>query len=129
MMLRITTIMLATTALILTGCRDREIATYQAPKDPAPALPGLPAGHPPTGEPAATADAGAMTGSVPTAEGADLLWSAPAHWAPKALGAMRKGSFSISGDAGATADLAITAFPGDTGGLFANVNRWRGQVG
>lgn len=42
---------------------------------------------------------------------------------------MRKGSYAINGENGTTADLAITAFPGDTGGLFANVNRWRGQVG
>ncbi len=41
---------------------------------------------------------------------------------------MRKGSFSIKGD-GVEADLSITAFPGATGGLEANLNRWRGQVG
>jgi len=29
---------------------------------------------------------------------------------------------------GADADLSITAFPGDTGGLLANLNRWRGQL-
>ena len=89
----------------------------------------LPPGHPPTGGIPAAPDPGAMTGTVPTAEGADLLWTAPAHWTAKALGAMRKGSYSVAGEAGAVADLAITAFPGDTGGLFANVNRWRGQVG
>jgi hypothetical protein len=145
MMLRITTIMLAAAALTLTGCRDREITAYRAPKDPAPAMPmpkagmantnDLPPGHPPVGTesaptgPAAASAPGAMTGTVPTAEGADLLWTAPANWTAKALGSMRKGSYSIAGDAGAVADLAITAFPGDTGGLFANVNRWRGQVG
>jgi hypothetical protein len=126
--------MLAAAALALTGCRDREITAYRAPKDPAPKLPEMPAGHPPAGQAAADANAtptapGAMTGTVPTAEGAELLWTAPANWTAKALGSMRKGSYSIAGDAGATADLAITAFPGDTGGLFANVNRWRGQVG
>jgi hypothetical protein len=41
---------------------------------------------------------------------------------------MRKGSFAIKGDSG-EADLGITAFPGATGGLEANLNRWRGQVG
>ena len=41
---------------------------------------------------------------------------------------MRKGSFSVKGDGGAEADLSITAFPGATGGLEANLNRWRGQV-
>ncbi|HYC71459.1 MAG TPA: hypothetical protein VEB66_09655 [Opitutaceae bacterium] len=41
---------------------------------------------------------------------------------------MRKGSYALKGSGG-DADLAITAFPGDTGGLEANLNRWRGQVG
>ena len=41
---------------------------------------------------------------------------------------MRKGSYSIKGD-GADADLSIIALPGATGGLEANLNRWRGQVG
>jgi hypothetical protein len=41
---------------------------------------------------------------------------------------MRKGSYAIAGDAGAVADLSITAFPGDVGGDLANVNRWRGQI-
>ncbi len=42
---------------------------------------------------------------------------------------MRKGSFTLAGEAGATADLSITAFPGAVGGELANINRWRGQVG
>ena len=37
---------------------------------------------------------------------------------------MRKGSYAVGG-----AEVAITAFPGDVGGVLANVNRWRGQVG
>jgi hypothetical protein len=41
---------------------------------------------------------------------------------------MRKGSYAITDDTGATADLSITAFPGDVGGDLANVNRWRGQL-
>ena len=41
---------------------------------------------------------------------------------------MRKGSYLIKGPDGATADLSITAFPGDVGGDLANINRWRGQI-
>ena len=37
---------------------------------------------------------------------------------------MRKGSYSVAG-----AEVAITAFPGEVGGVLANVNRWRGQAG
>ena len=99
---------------VLAGCRDREITTYRAPKDPAPAMPGPPP------DMASTA--------VPTGS-AQLTWTAPAHWVAKAPGAMRKGSFAIKGGDNAEADLSITAFPGDTGGLAANINRWRGQIG
>ena len=42
---------------------------------------------------------------------------------------MRKATFIISGPtAGEQAELAVTAFPGDVGGLLANVNRWRSQL-
>ena len=104
-------------ACLLAGCKDREIVTYRAPKDPAPAIP----------VPAVGGDAMANT-AVPT--GSDsLTWTAPAHWVAKAPGAMRKGSFTVKGESGgADADLSITAFPGDTGGLLANLNRWRGQL-
>ena len=139
MKLNITTIMLAAAVLPLTGCRDREITAYRAPKDPVatPPMPkagmastnDLPPGHPMVGPESTPPGPGAMTGTVPTAEGADLQWIAPANWNPKSLGSMRKGSYAIAGEGGAAGDLAITAFPGDTGGLFANVNRWRGQVG
>jgi hypothetical protein len=27
------------------------------------------------------------------------------------------------------AEVTVSAFPGDTGGLLANLNRWRGQIG
>jgi hypothetical protein len=140
---RYSTTVLLLSLLIAAGCKDREIAAYRAPKDPAPAaMPAatapaamngpLPDGHPPIGGAATPAGPmGAMPdGSGPTvATGSALTWTAPAQWQAKPVSSFRKGSFNITGDGGAVADLAITAFPGDTGGLFANVNRWRGQVG
>ncbi len=127
--------------LAAAGCRDREVVTYRAPKDPAPTLMApaaqgpvdpnapLPEGHPAIGD--AAASAGPM-GALPAgaaANGNALTWTAPANWQAKAVSSFRKGSYNIPGDTGAMADVAITAFPGDTGGLFANVNRWRGQIG
>lgn len=41
---------------------------------------------------------------------------------------MRRASFVISRD-GQRADVLVASFPGEVGGLLANVNRWRGQVG
>ena len=128
--------------LLSAGCKDREISAYRAPKDPPPPLQptssgmantnDLPKGHPPIGPVGGNpAPMGQMPdGSAPpVAQGNDLAWTAPAHWQPKAASAMRKGSYTVAGDAGAAADLSITAFPGETGGLAANLNRWRGQVG
>ena len=66
--------------------------------------------------------------AVPTADGAELKWTAPAAFEPKPVSAMRKGSYRLKA-AGGEADVSITAFPGATGGLEANLNRWRGQVG
>ena len=125
----------AASLLILSGCKDRQITAYRAPKDPLPAAPEAPAGlaggsdlpanHPATGSAAPDAMAGT---AVPTATGAELSWTAPAHWTAKPASAMRKGSFTVKGDDSQIADLSITAFPGSTGGLQANLNRWRGQL-
>ncbi len=119
--------------LLLSGCKDRQITSYRAAKDPAPAaLPpatagNLPADHPAIGPSQETGSSMAST-AVPTAGGSGLTWTAPASWTVKPNGSMRKGSFAIKAGT-AEADLSITAFPGATGGLEANLNRWRGQVG
>ncbi len=41
---------------------------------------------------------------------------------------MRLGSFEVAGTNGESADVSVTAFPGDAGGVDSNVNRWREQV-
>jgi hypothetical protein len=135
---RFTTPTLVVSLLLISGCRDREISVYRAPKDAPPAAPAgmaasgaqgnLPPDHPPIGG-GDTSGAGQMGGAaMPTADGAGLKWTAPAGWEAKPLSAMRKGSFRVKAGGG-EADVSITAFPGATGGLEANLNRWRGQVG
>ncbi len=80
--------------------------------------------------PAAPAAGGASMADTPvqTSSGAGLAWTAPTGWTAKPASAMRKGSYAVPGAGGDSGDLSITAFPGDVGGLLANVNRWRGQV-
>jgi len=120
--------------LVLTGCKKEEITSYKIPKEQAPVA-TMPADHHHAGvakgaantPPAGSGSAMANT-PVATASGNALTWKGPAHWQEKPAAGMRKGTFTIAGD-GATAELAITAFPGDVGGEAANVNRWRGQVG
>lgn len=66
--------------------------------------------------------------TVRTAGGPDLKWSAPDQWQSQPAAGMRKATYQVTGEDGAAAELAVTAFPGDVGGELANVNRWRGQM-
>jgi len=88
----------------------------------------LPPGHPvlpPEQQSGAPGGSAAMDAiPVQAADTPSLRWRAPADWKTKPGSAMRKGSYA-AGDA----EIAITAFPGDVGGVLANINRWRGQVG
>jgi hypothetical protein len=56
-------------------------------------------------------------------------WNPPPTWNATQPGSMVLKSFSVSGDNGQRANVAISVFPGDVGGTFANVNRWRAQMG
>jgi hypothetical protein len=56
-------------------------------------------------------------------------WSAPANWEEKTPGPMLFKSFSVAGNDGASAAVTVSFFPGSVGGVLANVNRWRGQLG
>lgn len=113
------------------GCREREVTSYRIPKEKDPELPAANATAATAPAPApvsAPAGNGAMAATaVPTASGAGLTWTAPANWVSKPASAMRKATYTVSGDAGETADLSITAFR-DMGGELANINRWRGQL-
>ncbi len=95
----------------LTACSPDEVNSYRVPKETSPTMPG------------AGGEAPVSTG------GGALTWQAPDHWLDQGASGMRRGSFQVPGEGEAVADLSIIAFPGDVGGLAANVNRWRGQVG
>jgi hypothetical protein len=55
-------------------------------------------------------------------------WVAPSHWQRAAGDAMVAVSYSASTEAG-EAKIVAMSLRGDGGGVLANVNRWRGQVG
>lgn len=110
-------------ALLLAGCGKpdqpvtRTVAKSAEPRPAAAATPTTPAMP---ANPALVAQAGAI--------GKPTFPAAPAGWTEQDPGAMRKGSWKISAGGG-SAELAVTAFPGDVGGRMANINRWRGQLG
>jgi hypothetical protein len=83
----------------------------------------------PAGSSARTvAPATAAAAPSPNAAGGKPKWQVPAGWQEQTPGPMVVARFAMSGQDG-KAELTVSVFPGDTGGLLANVNRWRGQVG
>jgi hypothetical protein len=65
----------------------------------------------------------------PEGAGPWMTWTAPAGWeAAPGSNSMRLASFMLT-HADQTGEVAITRFPGDVGGLLANLNRWRNQLG
>ncbi|MGD0059716.1 MAG: hypothetical protein ABSD58_09895 [Verrucomicrobiia bacterium] len=124
-------------ALVGAGC-NRSEETSQAPPPAPPAAPqtavspaatgtqtpALPPGHP---------NIGGMSGqSLPAGSASDApnpQWSVPADWQPGNPSSMRRATFLVKGTDGQTAEIAVSVFPGDVGGLMANINRWRGQIG
>ena len=52
----------------------------------------------------------------------------PEHWQQLAAGQMQQAKFRVTRD-NQTIEITLSIFPGDAGGLLANVNRWRGQIG
>lgn len=87
----------------------------------------MPGGHPPIG-------GGAMPGAVTTAappaprEGGPS-WTVPASWKEISGGQFLFAKFLIAGEGDAKAAVNVSSSAGDGGGLAANLNRWRGQLG
>ena len=56
-----------------------------------------------------------------------LSWDLPSTWVPSKGHSMRLASFDIPFSNG-VGDLSIVSLGGESGGLLANVNRWRKQI-
>ena len=78
------------------------------------------------GGPPQTQNAGSQS-SQGTARPSQFAWTAPGGWMEEPKRSMREVSYSI-GDAG-EAECYISILGGGAGGVEANVNRWRDQVG
>ncbi len=93
------------------GCSKEEIKVYRVDKEAAPSV-------------------SPMGNEIPPPEVAEHLeWTTPSGWEQKAPSSMRYGSFAISGKNGAQADLSVISLAGEAGGVLANINRWRDQLG
>ena len=56
-------------------------------------------------------------------------WQVPGHWKQLPPGQMQVAKFSVPERGASRAEVFVSVFPNDTGGLLANVNRWRRQIG
>lgn len=95
----------------LTACNNENISVYRIPKE--------------NNQVSMQTGSGNLAPPPPTNPAS---WTKPDSWTEKALSEMRLGSFEVSGTNGESADVSITAFPGDAGGLDSNINRWREQL-
>jgi hypothetical protein len=81
----------------------------------------LPQGHPAIGNMTAPTAA-----SGPISHEGQPKWQVPAGWQEVAAGQFLVAKFLLNGG---TATVNVSSSPGDGGGLAANINRWRGQLG
>jgi hypothetical protein len=102
-------------ALAGAGCREKAVTYYETPHEERVARAE---NH--------TADDGHDHGHAATAR---LEWDTPAAWVEQPASQMRLASYLYTAPDGGVADVSVFVFPDAAGGLVANVNRWRGQVG
>lgn len=70
-----------------------------------------------------------VTVKPPAPEKPQPKWTVPAGWQTNAPGQMQLAKFTVPAVEKAQAEVAVSVFPSDTGGMLANVNRWRRQLG
>jgi hypothetical protein len=114
--------------LLVSGCGRDTVKVYHVDASddvtqmpPPIATPALPTNSMPATMPA----------SLPAPDNSGLpplKYVLPDGWQEKTASQMRVASFGIS-VSGKTADVSVVPLSGMAGGDFANVNRWRGQLG
>ena len=60
---------------------------------------------------------------------ANSIWTIPPDWQALPPSQFLLAEFAITGTNGAKAEVNVAEMGGEGGGLLANVNRWRGQLG
>jgi uncharacterized protein YkwD len=124
---------LVAAALVMAGCtktEDRSQKTGSSTQEAA--TPAIQEATQPSALPPAHPNINVSTQALPAsaaAEAPNPQWTAPAGWQEGQSSAMRRATFVVKGDDGQAAEVAVSSVPGDAGGLLANVNRWRGQIG
>lgn len=66
--------------------------------------------------------------STPPTKPVNLAYDVPKGWKETPAGGMRKAGFEVQ-DGDAKLEITVISLPGAAGGILANINRWRDQVG
>lgn len=126
-------LLLLTLFSLFAACNKAETSYYEVPKEKVAeevSQTQLPAGHPPISEvDASSSSMGSLPGFQAPRNQTELQWSVPEGWVEGSASSVRIASFVLEGSDRSQWDFAVTRFPGDVGGLFSNVNRWRSQLG
>ncbi len=132
-------LLILSASLLAFGCKPApQVARYEVKPEAAPMA--APAPTAPVAPVAAAQPAPAPSGTAPMVAPASMKAEAagfdapkwaklPAGWSLGPENSMRKATWIVSGPNDSKAEIAVTVFPGSVGGLTANVNRWRGQIG
>ena len=99
---------------VLGSCKDEEIRTYRVATDSTAEN---------SAPPAVDASGVAPNKMEPAAQ--SVVWQAPEDWKPEKAGQFVTAAYALPSGGRVT----VSKLGGDGGGLAANINRWRGQLG
>ncbi|MCB1120033.1 MAG: hypothetical protein KJT03_00670 [Verrucomicrobiae bacterium] len=105
----------ASILLVFAGCSDEpSVQKYRVSKTPLPA--------------ATTAGTSVQPGGG-SDQGLPFTWVVPEGWEAGKSSSMRLASYNVPLSTGETGDFSLVQLSGAAGGVMANINRWRGQIG
>ena len=111
--------LLTVTVVLITACEQQGVQSYTIPKEK---------DFVSTASQLERPEMQALPGMQSFADSAsEITYQTPESWTELPPSSIRKANFKISNASG-TAEVSITVFPGDVGGLLANINRWRQQI-
>ncbi|MCC5875692.1 MAG: hypothetical protein JJU11_05675 [Candidatus Sumerlaeia bacterium] len=125
-MIRLTIPVILAGVILTTGCGRDEVEVYELPKGSETIAEA--AGQQETTAPPPR-ERISQSAATPEFRDSAATWDTPENWQEMPdPPPMRLKTYVTDGPSGEV-EIAITRFPGDVGGILANINRWRGQVG
>lgn len=112
---------------LLIGCDSAKPTVYDIPKEQRSAdSSSLAEQKAPAADPAKMQILPGMQESADSAP--EIRYTVPEGWKELEPSGIRIGNFKVYAADG-SAEITVLTFPGDVGGMLANINRWRDQIG